>query len=255
MRQKLSKKERLAEKKEAIRRRQLEKSEQTTEMPTDSQIKALDQQIKDTQKQIKTAMGLLNEYIEVHTIGGDVEYRCTASGCHFAGSNSTELNRMLGGKQRKIDGLENQLENLRDKREPGRQARLKQEALQRERASRNMLFSFGLGTKPPPKKVPQDVVIVERKSVGLLLGNDGKGGPANVRCYHRRGDKCLQCDCHKIENEFTLSEESQALLKQNKLVVDDEVLDLQRSDIKMSTGEIINRWAGIGESISQFMTT
>ncbi len=259
----LTRKQLLAEKNAEMRRQQQKKKEQKTEEAivgplTQSQIETIDQQIRDVEKRFRLSQTETDRYVEIHTVGGDVELRIEVrrgGAPYFAGQNSTELNRVLRQKLGRTKRLRSQLENLQDRRDPGRHERMKREVEQSQRHQQLVMHSFGLGPMPPPKEHPKDVIIVERKSVGLMIGDDGKGNPAYLRCYHERWDECLPCDCHhdKEGNIFTLSEKSQALLESGLLEIDNEIFELQRRDLQMMGDGVINRWAGIGESLAGFL--
>lgn len=83
----------------------------------------------------------------------------------------------------------------------------------------------------PEIKVPNGTLVVERKSVGLVLvpSSPDTNEPWGVRCYHRiqGADQHVKCDCTPNGACWELAPENQAVAH-----VDDRVLTFQRRLIK-----------------------
>lgn len=97
----------------------------------------------------------------------------------------------------------------------------------------------------PELKVPNGTLVVERKSVGLLLLPYAldTDEPWGVRCYHRiQGlDQHVDCDCTLLGACWELAPENRAVA-----YVDDRVLNLQRRLIKATGGKPAQNLFGFG---------
>lgn len=237
---KLSKKERLAEKRAAQKQARKDKEQKDVETTPDewkAQLDAAEAELSKYQEQT-------NEWIERMTVGGDVRVQSSFSGnykTHFAGHNSTALNNQWDKREAEEKRLMRQVEYLANKADPGRKARM--EVNKYARAQENgakMMFWGALAGDIKSMKEAQKmlgmpkpkVLTIERKAVGTLIrcANDNYD-PEFIRCYHRDVDGThMACDCTRDEKSgsYELSDKSKEMERAGKLYIDTSVLQLQR---------------------------
>ena len=242
--------ERLAARKEAMNQRQTEKG---NHLKTECQdIPRLRFDCQTTKAMIQTKQREFKTWVDQMVGSGEVRWQTTRFGnkSHFAGIDSTELNRQLSRKQEEIKSLQRKVEHLENLLEPGRRERLLAEraATERDLATKMLFWGTivpdGRQMREKAKKIIEaqkkrpGVTTIERRCVGSLIQKDENGDPANIRCYHSQEGECISCDCIHEGNMFTLSTKSQTLLDQNRLVLNMSVVNKQRtalSDVNVGT--------------------
>jgi len=245
-----TKKERLAQRKAdaaANKARKAYEAAKSKTPPTEEEKKELTNQLGQKTVALRKEKAAIYTWIRTQTVGGDVEVRGYGSTtAHFAGQNSSALNVEWTRKHRAVSELEEQIERLKNRIDPGRKRRLERENLNRdlENASKMLFWStldssgrerakaqkaFNVAKKKV-EKFTGDNLTIKPQCVGTFIAKAKSGYPENIRCYHSRGNDCnISCDCtHEDDGTLTLSEESKKLLACGELNYDDMVLKQQQ---------------------------
>jgi hypothetical protein len=239
MKQKQTKAERLASKKEENNQRRTEKNDIERKVIDVGELKF---QLKAEQGKKTNLVRKNNEWLELMTRADDVVWR----GSFFVGQNSTLLNSTMEKKWAGVHKIDKLIEKLKNKIEPGRLPRLKAESQEHERnnATKMLFWSSmtqdeeGLNLRRNAEKIldiqekerksQKGYMTIIRQSAGSVLCADKRGSPEYIRCYHVCNDEYVVCDCTHRDNNFELSDKSRKLLDKHKLMVDDTVLQQQK---------------------------
>jgi hypothetical protein len=201
-----TKADRMRAKNDAMQQRQLDKTNTRSKIVD---LLAIQRQLEMATDTAANKKRELRTWTDQMVAGGEVRWQIQRgrNAAHFAGIDSTELNRQLRRKHEEIVSLQRTMEHCKNLLTPGR--------------TEGILVKHAV-----PQKT--DVTIIERRCVGVFINKEENGDPSNIRCYHSREGDSIFCDCFHEGNVFTLSMASQELLLHNKLEVDMSVVDQQR---------------------------
>ncbi len=251
-----TRKERLANKRAEQAQARLEKKKEQKQEDVSA---SLDADISQLRQQIKELEAKATKFTTSQTVGGDV--RWDAEQQSFIGHNSEHLSSLYHNRFGKTwNTLHTRLENLVNKKYPGRKAELerkKQENAEKQRgwtmaaslvlkdeasfekaAAPDQGWLGGRGkaaddtktSEPANAKKKQGVETILRKSVGWVL----KAKPF-VRCYHFVDGIDMACDCitdgptRESSTTHELSDRAKALLAKGQLIIQDGMAHAQRA--------------------------
>lgn len=217
---------------------------------TEDEKKTAKVQLGQKTVELRKRSAAFESWLSTQTMGGDVEIRGSGSSAHFAGQNSSVLNREWTKRYQTVNKLEVEVEQLKNRIDPYRKQRQEREFLERERdnESKKLQYSAMFGDRRESEKFQKKLdklkeqladikytkLTINQLCVGTFISKAASGYPENIRCYHIVGDEYVECDCTRgIDGTLTISEKSTVLQSQGSLNLDNITLEQQKLALVM----------------------